>query len=145
MSQAAELYLGVIAFAVAVMALVQVGAIVAGFRLAKRVDHLARQIEQDIKPLIAHLTAMSQEAARAAAVAARGVDRLEQMFGDMALRVDETLQVAQAFVTGPARTGMAVIQGFQAILAAFRGIREAARRRQAMRAPAEEEDSLFIG
>ena len=145
MSQAAEFYLAVIAFAVVVMALVQVGAILAGVRLARRVDQLARQVEQDVKPVIANLAAVSQEAARAAAVAARGVERLEQLFGEMAIRVDETLQVAQAFVNGPARTGMAVIQGFQAVFAAFKGIREASRRRHAMRASVDEEESLFIG
>src|SRR5262245_37318211 len=145
MSQAAELYLAIIALAVVVMALVQVGAIVAGLRLARRVDQLARQVEQDLKPLIANVTAMSQEAARAAAAAARSVDRLEQLFGDMALRVDETLQAAQAFVIGPARKGMAILQGVQAVVAAFKGMREASRRRHAMRTGIDEEESLFIG
>lgn len=152
MSQAAELYLAVIAVAVFVMALVQVGAIVAGVRLAKRVDQLARQVESDIKPLIAdvrpliaNVTAMSQEAARAAAVASRGVDRLEHLFDDMALRVDQTLRVAEDFVAGPARTGMAIVHGVQAVFSAYRGIREASRRRHAMRSGIEEEESLFIG
>lgn len=145
MSQAAELYLAIIALAVVVMALVQVGAIFAGLRLAKRVDQLARQLEQDIKPLIANLTAMSQEAARAAVVAARGVDRLERLFDDMAYRVDETLAAAQQFVAGPARTGMAIVQGVQALFAALRGMREASRRRHAVRTGIEEEESLFIG
>jgi hypothetical protein len=145
MSQAAELYLAIIAFAVVVMAFVQVGAIVAGFRLAKRVDQLARQVEQDIKPLIANVTAMSHEAARAASMAARGVERVELMFDEMAGRVDQTLLAAQDFVAGPARTGMAIIHGMQAVLTAFRGIREASRRRHAMRTGIDEEESLFIG
>ena len=145
MSQAAELYLAIIAFAVMVMAVVQVGAIVAGFRLARRVDQLARQVEHDIKPVVANLTAVSQEAARAATVAARGVDRLERMFDEMAYRVDETLAAAQQFVMGPARTGMAIVQGAQAIFSAFRGFRESSRRRHAMRTGVEEDESLFIG
>jgi hypothetical protein len=64
-SQTGEIFLGIIAFAVLIMALIQVGAIFAGIRLAKRVDQLATQIDQDVKPLIANLTAMSSEAARA--------------------------------------------------------------------------------
>jgi hypothetical protein len=145
MSQAAELYLAIIAFAVVVMALIQVGAIIAGLRLAKRVDQLASQFEQDIKPLIANVTTMSHEAARAAALASRGVERLERMFDEMAYRVDQTLEAAQDFVAGPARTGMAIVHGVQAVFTAFRGIREASRRRHAMRTGIDEEESLFIG
>ena len=65
MSETGELFLGIIAFAVLIMALIQIGAIFAGIRLAKRVDQLATQIDQEIKPLIANLTALSSEAARA--------------------------------------------------------------------------------
>ena len=53
MSDTGELFLGIIAFAVMIMALIQVGAIFAGMRLAKRVDQLATQLDQDIKPLLA--------------------------------------------------------------------------------------------
>ena len=88
MTPTGELFLGIIAFAVMIMALVQVGAIMAGFRLAKRVDQIARQLDEDIKPLLANLTAMSAEAARAAALAARQVDRIDQVFGEMVMRVD---------------------------------------------------------
>lgn len=145
MSPTGEVFLGIIAFAVLVMAFVQVGAIVAGFRLAKRVDQIARQLDEDIKPLLANLTAMSAEAARAAALAARQVERLDRVFGDMAERVDETLAAAQAFVTGPARQGMAIVHGFRAMFEAFRGFRESSRRRQALRDTVDDEESLFIG
>ncbi|MEO8682066.1 MAG: DUF948 domain-containing protein [Vicinamibacterales bacterium] len=145
MSPTGEVFLGVIAFAVLVMALIQVGAIIAGFRVAKRVDQIARQLDEDIKPLLANLTAMSTEAARAAAMAARQVERLDQVFGDMAARVDETLAVAQAFVTGPARQGMAIVHGFKAMVEAFKGFREASRRRHAQRDTVDDDESLFIG
>jgi hypothetical protein len=140
-----ELFLGIIAFAVMIMALVQVGAIMAGFRLAKRVDQIARQLDEDIKPLLANLTAMSAEAARAAALAARQVDRIDQVFGEMVMRVDQTLAAAQDFVTGPARQGMAIIHGFRAVFDAFRGFREATRRRHALKDTVDDEESLFIG
>jgi len=102
-SQTGELFLGVIAFAVMIMALIQVGAIFAGMRLAKRVDQLATQLDQEIKPLLANLTAMSSEAARAAALAARQAERLDRVFGEMVQRVDQTLAAAQQFVTGPSK------------------------------------------
>ena len=146
MSETAEVFLGIIAFAVLVMAVIQVAAIVAGIRLAKRIDALAAQIDQDIKPLIANLTALSSEAARAAALAAAQVERFDRVFGDMAARVDQTLSVAQAFVTGPARQGMAIMAGAKAVIEAIRGLREASRRRTTVPRPAvDEEESLFIG
>ena len=145
MSATGEILLGIIAFAVVVMAFVQVGAIVAGIRLAKRVDQLAGQLEHDIKPLLSSLTSMTSEAARAAALAARQAERLDHVFGEMVARVDETLVAAQEFVTGPARQGMAIMAGAKAVFDAFRTLRESSRRRVAPRAPIDEEESLFIG
>lgn len=145
MSSTGELLLGIIALAVVVMAGVQVAAIMAGLRLARRVEQLATQIDQEIKPLVANLTAMSSEAARAAALAARQTERLDRVFGDLVQRVDVTLAAAQEFVTGPARQGMAIMAGFKAVFDAFRGIRESSRRRAAPRPAVDEEESLFIG
>ena len=140
-----ELFLGVIAFAVLVMAAVQVGAIVAGFRLARRVDQVARQLDEDIKPLVANLTAMSAEAARATSLASKQVERLDRLFGEMAARVDETLAIAQQFVTGPARQGVAIASGVKAVFDALHDFREATRRRKAARNAVDDEESLFIG
>ena len=145
MTDTAELFLGVIAFAVLVMAAIQVAAIFAGMRLARRVDQLATQLDQEIKPLIANLSALSSEAARAAALAARQAERLDRVFGEMVERVDQTLAVAQEFVTGPARQGMAIVAGVKAVVDSFRGLREASRRRNASRPAVDEEESLFIG
>lgn len=139
-----EVFLGVIAISVFVMAAIQVAVLVAGFRLAKRVDAMSQQIERDIKPLIANLTDVTAELSRTAGVATRQVERVDRLFGDMAVRVDQTLAIAQQFVQGPARSGMAVLSGVQAAVAAFKGIREASRRRRKV-TPGVEDDSLFIG
>lgn len=145
MSDTGELFLGVIAFAVLLMALIQVAAIVAGIRLARRVDQLATQLERDVKPLLANLTAITTEAARTAALAARQVERFDQVFAELTERVDQTLAAAQSFVVGPARQGMAIFAGISALIDSFRGLREASRRRQASRPVVDEEESLFIG
>ena len=145
MTDTGELFLGIIAFAVVVMAAIQVAAIVAGIRLARRVDQLATQLDLEINPLIANLSALSSEAARAAALAAKQAERLDKVFGEMVDRVDKTLAVAQEFITGPARQGMAIMSGVKAVIDSFRGIREASRRRNAPRSAIDEEESLFIG
>ena len=145
MTGTGELFLGIIAFGVVVMAAIQVAAIFAGLRLARRVDQLATQMDQEIKPLIANLSALSSEAARAAALAAKQAERVDRVFGEMVERVDKTLQATQEFVTGPARQGMAIMAGVKAVVDAFRGLREASRRRSAPRPAMDEEESLFIG
>jgi hypothetical protein len=53
-------FLGIIALAVTVMAVVQVGVIVFGARLARRVEQLVVQIDRDIKPLVANLNVVAR-------------------------------------------------------------------------------------
>jgi hypothetical protein len=146
-SGTAELLLAVIAIAVAVMAIVQVGAVVAGLRVARRVEQLTTDMETSVKPLLANLTTMTAEASRAASLAAAQVERVDRVFGELAARVDQTLAAAQAFVAGPAREGMAIVAGIRAAMSALKGFREASRRRSAARSVTveEEEESLFIG
>lgn len=137
-----DVFLGVIAFAVLVMAAIQVGAVVAAARLARRLDRLTAQIEQDIRPVVQNLNAMTSEAARAAALAAAQVERADQMFAELAHRVDFTLNTLQNRVFGPAREGVALLAGLRAALGAFRDLRDGGRRRPSA---VEEEDALFIG
>jgi type IV secretory pathway VirB2 component (pilin) len=144
-SGAAELFLGVIALSVLVMAVIQVGAILAGLRLARRMEQVSRQIDEEIKPLLSNLTAVTSEAARTAALASRQVERVDVLFSDVTARVDEALATVRQVVGGPAKNGMAVLAGVQAAFSAFRGIREASRRRRNLRPGLDDEDSLFIG
>ena len=139
-----DLFLGIIAISVLVMALIQVGALLAAFRVAKRVEEVSRRIETDIKPLITNLTDVTTELSRTAAMATRQVERVDHLFGDMASRVDQTLAAAQQFVRGPAKNGLAILSGVQAAVSAVKGIREASRRRRKV-TPGVEDDSLFIG
>ncbi len=147
MSETAELWLGVIAVAVAVMAIVQVGAIVAGLRVARRVEQIATDLETGVKPLIANLTRLSGEASRAASMGAAQVDRFDRLFADMTAKVEQTLSAAHQFVTGPAREGLAIVAGIRAAVGVLQGRREANRRRSSSRTTTfeDDEDSLFIG
>jgi hypothetical protein len=139
-----ELFLGIIALSVLVMALIQTGAVVAGLRLARKVEQLSQQVDQEIKPLIRNLTSVTEEAVRTASLATRQVERVDRMFADLTARVNETVAVAQQFTRGPAKNGMAIVTGVQAAVSAFRGMREASRRRRKTQ-PGTEDDSLFIG
>ena len=90
MTDWSAIFLGVIALAVSVMAAIQVGVVVYGARLARRVDALATQVDREIKPLLTHFNAIGEEAARATALAAAQVERVDRLFADVSLRVEET-------------------------------------------------------
>lgn len=136
-------FLGVIALSVAVMAAVQVGVIVYGARLAKRVEQLATQVDKDIKPLLENINAMSEEAARAAALAAAQVERADRLFASLTDRVEATASTLQAALLAPAREGLALIAGIRAAL----GVVKDARRRRPGPTPVrqDDEEALFIG
>ena len=142
-----DVWLAIIAVAVAVMAAIQVGAIVLGLRLARRVDQLTTQVERDIKPLLQNLTAISAEAQRAVQLATAQVERADRLFGDLAVSAERTMALAAQFVGGPAQKGMALFAAARAAMSAFRDLREASRRRprdHRMATP-DDEESLFIG
>ena len=139
-----DLFLGIIAAAVVVMAAIQVAAIVFATRAARHVGDAVNRFERDVKPIVADLKVVSSEAARATTSAAAQVQRAEQVLADLVRRVDDTAAVVQSTIVGPAREGYAVLQGIIAALGALRGPggRGASRKRPAT---AEEEDALFIG
>ena len=136
-------FLGIIALAVTVMAVVQVGVIVFGARLARRVEQLAIQLDRDLTPHIANLNVVGQEAARAAELATAQVQRVDQLFGDIASRVEETADSLQTAILAPAREGMALVQGVKAAFVALKEMRSATVPARAARS--EDDDPLFIG
>jgi hypothetical protein len=137
------IFLGIIALSVTVMAAIQVGIVVYGARLARRVDTLAAKVDQEIKPLLTHLNAIGEEAARATALAAAQVERVDRLFADVTLRVEETATAVQSAIVAPAREGLALLTGVRAAIDSFRGIRQAGT--PAPGAAPDEDDPLFIG
>jgi hypothetical protein len=125
-------FLGIIALSVLAMAVVQVGVLVYGTRLARRVNTLTERVEREVTPVFAHLQTMSAEAARASTLAAQQVERADRLFADVAGRLEETAAAVQTAVIAPAREGLAVLAGLRAAAAAG-GARRAARTRRRRR------------
>jgi hypothetical protein len=144
-----DLYLGLIALGVLVMAAIQVAAIVAVTRTARRVGEMAGRFEQDVRPIIVNLQKVSEEAARASAQAAAQVDRLDALVGSVARRVEETAAILQETILQPARDGLALLSGLKSIIASFREPREPREPRDTREprdAPhAAPDEELFIG
>lgn len=143
MSDWSEVFLGVIAVAVSIMAAIQVGIIVYGARLARRIEHLAMQVDREIKPLLTNLNVVGQEAARAAALAAAQVDRVDRLFAEVAQRVEQTASAVQSALIAPAREGMALLSGVRAAFAVLREMRHAGT--PSRPAHPDDDDPLFIG
>jgi hypothetical protein len=132
----AEVFLGVIAVATLAMAIVLVGVLVAAGRLARRVGRILDQREPELKPLFDHLNAIGRDASRAAALATAQVERVDRVLGDLAQRLDETLETFQAVLDGPVRQGRAILSALAAALQAMRA--------KPRRGRTEDEDGLFI-
>ena len=134
-----DVFLGIIAVATLAIAIAQVGVMVVAGLLARRLQRLTERIEQEVRPLFAHLDSIGRDASRAATLAAAQVERADQVFSDIAVRLDAALNSLQATLTVPAREGRALLSAFRAALQAVRDMRRNPRRRQG-----EDEDALFI-
>jgi len=136
-----EVFLGIIAVAVAIMAIIQVAAIVFAMSAARRIGQVADRIEQDLRPVMSNLQAISSEAAKAASLAALQMERADRMFADFSRRAEQVMAGIPS-ILGPAGKGFAFLNGLKAVLAAIQDLRRSPRRGAAH---PEEEDALFIG
>jgi hypothetical protein len=136
-----DVFLGIIAIATLAIAIGQIGVMVAAGLLARRLQRLAERIEHEVHPLFAHLDAIGRDASRAASLAAAQVERADQLFADLAVRADQTLNTLQTAFTVPAREGRALFSALRAALQAMRDLRRYPRRRPGR---GDGEDALFI-
>jgi hypothetical protein len=134
-------FLAIIAIATLVMALIQVGAIIAAVRLAKQAQQLITSVQQDVKPLIARANAIAEEASRTVALATAQAQKVDRLVTDLSVRVEQTAGVLQEAIVTPAREGLAIVAAVRAAVGVLRGLREADPRHRT----SEEEDPLFIG
>jgi hypothetical protein len=136
-------FLGLIAVATVVMAVVQVGLIVVVVRLARRVDALSTQVEREIGPLAAKLALVADNLQHATGLAAVQIERLDRLVAGASKRADETLTLVQGAVVGPLREGLAVVAALRGVIGAVRSFRSGRQAKAAARF--DDEDPLFIG
>jgi hypothetical protein len=137
----AEVFLGIIALATFTMAAIQVGVLVVGLMVAKRVNRMLDQVERQMQPAADSLNAIARDAARVSALAAGQAERVDQLITDLTVRVEQTAATVQDAVLKPLREGAAMLAGIKAAIEIFRGL---ARRPDGSRR-SDEEDALFIG
>jgi len=136
-----QTFLGIIAVATAVMALVQIGAILVLARVATQVRDISATLQKDVRPLLARATALADEAQKTAVLATAQAQKIDRLVTDLTRRVDETSIIIQQAIVTRAREGMALIAGVKAALGALRGLRDFRGRHGSV----DDEDALFIG
>jgi hypothetical protein len=137
-----ETFLGIIALATLVMAVIQAGAIVAAGRLARQAQQMLTTVQQDIRPLLAKANELADEASRTAVLATAQAEKIDRLVTDLSARIDQTAAVVQTAIIAPAREGMALMAALKAGLGALRGYKAL---RPHHGRTADEEDPLFIG
>lgn len=142
MTEWSGLFLGIIAAATLVMALIQVGAIIAALRVAKQAQDVLASVQRDVKPLIEKANAMAEEASRTVTLANLQAQKVDRLVTDLTTRIDETSAIVQQAIVTPAREGMAIVAAIKGALGVFRGGNDW--RGRAGRT-GDEEDPLFIG
>ena len=141
MNEWSQAFLGVIAVSTALMAVMQIGALVVLARVALQVRDIVATLQKDIRPLIGRANQIADEASRTAAIASAQAQKIDRLMTDLTRRVDETSAVVQQAIITPAREGMAIVAALKAGLGALRQMRDARPRSSGV----EEEDALFIG
>lgn len=139
MSDSSNTWLGVIAVATLLIAIVQIGVLIVAGLLARRVAQLSERLEQQVKPVFGHLEAIGREASRAAALASVQVERADRLFADVSGRVEQGLDTVQSAMQLPAREGAALFTAFRAALSAFKNPPP-----RPGRPRGDDEDALFI-
>ena len=135
-----EVFLGVIAASTLVLAIIQVGVIFAAGLAVRRITRLIATVEEELRPIFGHVNAIARDASRATALATAQVERADQLFADVAARVEAALNDVQASIGRPAREGRALVSAFKAAFQAIREMRRSGRRQPR----GDEEDALFI-
>lgn len=138
-----QAYLGVIAGATALMAIVQIGAILALARVAFQVRGILTTVQKDISPLLVRANAIAEEASRTATLATAQAQKIDRMVTDLARRVDETSAIIQQAIITPAREGIAVIAALKAGFGALKGL--GLKDLRGRQGGVDDEDALFIG
>lgn len=138
MSTWATVFLGIIAMATLVTAILQVVLLVAAAQLVRRVGRFVDIIEEDVRPIIANVSSIARDASRVASLAAAQVERADQALSNTVHRVEELLAHVQALVATTLRDGNTLMMGIRAVMAAIRAFQGRRRRRS------EDDEALFI-
>ena len=88
--------------------------------VARRVNQLLTQVEQEMKPLAESINAIARDAARISSLAAGQVERVDRLVTDLTARIEQTATTVQNAILKPLRDGAAMMSGVKAAIDVFR-------------------------
>lgn len=135
----------IIAISVAVMAVIQVGIVIAGAMVARQLSAGVQDLRREIQPLMEKVNRVADEAVRTSALVSAQAERLDRIVSTTTTRVDEVSAIIQNAMGGPIRQGAAAFMAMRAVISAFRNWQGTPSRRRARQVHREEEDALFVG
>ena len=138
MSTWATVFLGVIAMATLVTAILQIVLLVAAAQLVRRVMKLVDDLDREVRPILGHVSAIARDASRVASLAVAQVERADQLLNSAVVRIEALLSTLQGLVVNTLREGNALMMGIRAVMAAIRAFQGRKRRRS------EDDEALFI-
>ena len=134
-----EVWLGVIAVAVLVMAVAQVAVLIRLSQVVRETSQTARDLRGELTPLIAKAHRIADDASRVSALALAQMERVDHVLSTTVQKIDDTVAVVQSAIISPVRQGAALMAGVKAALAVFKA------RQDRGRYGRDDEDALFIG
>lgn len=134
-----DVWLGVIAVAVLVMAVTQVAVLIRLSQVAKEAAAATRDLRRELTPLIEKAHRIADDATRVSALALAQVERLDVAINSTVRRIDETITTVQRVIISPVKQGAALMAGVKAAMAVFRARQDRGRYHR------DDEDALFIG
>jgi len=144
-------FLGLIALASLVQAGFLIGLLLAGRRLAQRVDELSARLDREIKPALENLTRVSRAAAEIADLATLQARRIDLLLADTVEKIEETTGVIQQLVVRPLKPLggiLAFLRGLQRGMEVYmqlgRGLPGAPPPAHRRRSHTEDDEHLFI-
>ena len=123
------------------MAAIQIGVIVYGLSVARRLNRLLVHVEQQVTPLSESINAIARDAARVTSLATGQMERLDGLVTDMTNLVEQTSTTVHAILK-PLRDGAAVLSGVKTAIGVFL---QFMRPSDGNRGRTDDDDALFIG
>ena len=136
----ATVFLGIIAMATLVTAILQVVLLVAGWQLVRRITTFVEDIERDVRPILGHLNSITRDASKVASLAVAQVERADQLLTSAVVRLEDLLGNLSTVIVKTMREGNALMMGIRAVMAAIQAFRGRGRRR----GRGEDDEALFI-
>lgn len=129
MSEWSTVFLGVIALSSLTMALLQVGALIAGLRAVRAAERTAARVEESLQPLVKRVDNIGAEVSQVVGHAKHGLERVDAALAEWEARAGRTADMVRSSVQVPAREASAVVAGVRAAVSRIGSRTRAARAR----------------